>query len=57
MTKKKKMGRPKLPKGETKKIFSLRLDKHERKKIEEAAEKEGIAVTKWARKALLKAAE
>lgn len=58
MTKKKnKMGRPKLPKGEAKKIFSLRLSKHERKKIKDAADKVGRPVTKWAREALLKAAE
>jgi predicted HicB family RNase H-like nuclease len=58
MTKKKnKMGRPKLPKGEAKKIFSLRLSKHERDAIQEAAKKAGEKVTKWARKALLKAVE
>ena len=57
MTKKKnKMGRPKLPKGEAKKIFSLRLSGNERDKIKDAAKKDGERVTKWARKALLKAA-
>ncbi len=57
MTKKKKMGRPKLPKDEAKKIFSLRLSKHERDKIKDAAKRDGEKLTKWARKALLKAAE
>lgn len=57
MTKKKKMGRPKLPKGEDKKVFSLRLSKHERDKIKDAAEKAGEPLTKWARKTLLKAAD
>ena len=58
MTKKKnKMGRPKLPKGEAKKIFSMRLSKHERDAIKDAAKRDGEKVTKWARKALLKAAE
>ena len=55
--KKKKMGRPKLPKDEDKKVFSLRLSKHERKRIKEAAERDGRPVTKWAREALLKAAD
>lgn len=54
--KKKKIGRPKLPKDEAKKIFSLRLSKHERKQIKHAAEKSGRPVSKWAREALLKAA-
>jgi len=55
--KKKKMGRPKKPKGELKKLFSIRLDKHERKAVEDAAKKAGESPSKWARKALLKAAE
>jgi len=57
MTKKKKLGRPKLPKGEAKKIFSLRLSKPERDKIKQAAKLAGAPVTKWARKALLAAAD
>jgi hypothetical protein len=55
--KKNKMGRPKLPKGEAKKVFSMRFSKHERDKIKDAAKRAGEKVTKWARKVLLKAAE
>lgn len=55
--KKKKLGRPKLPKGEAKKIFSLRLSKPERDKIKDAAKRAKEPLTKWARKALLKAAD
>lgn len=58
MTKKKsKMGRPKLPKSDKRKVFSLRFSKHEREKIEHAAEKAGRPVTKWARETLLAAAD
>lgn len=57
MTKRKKIGRPKLPKGEGKKVFSIRLSKHERDKIKHAAGKAGEPLTKWARKALLAAAD
>jgi predicted HicB family RNase H-like nuclease len=55
--KKKKMGRPKLPKDEAKKVFSIRFSKRERDKINHAAKKAGEPVTKWARKALLAAAD
>jgi predicted HicB family RNase H-like nuclease len=56
MTEKKKIGRPKLPKGEAKKVFSLRFSKPEREQIKHAAKKAGEPVTKWAREALLRAA-
>jgi len=56
MTKTKKIGRPKLPKGEAKELFSLRLSKEDRKTIERAAKKAGSKVTKWARETLLSAA-
>jgi predicted HicB family RNase H-like nuclease len=56
MTEKKKLGRPKLPKGEAKKLFSFRLSKPERHQIEHAAKKAGVKVTKWARETLLQAA-
>jgi hypothetical protein len=56
MTTTKKIGRPKLPKGEAKTLFSLRLSKPERQKIEHAAKKAGVKVTKWARESLLTAA-
>ena len=54
---KKKIGRPKVSKDEAKKVFSLRLNKHDRDKIKDAAKRAGEPVTKWARKALLKAAD
>ena len=57
MTKRKKIGRPKLPKGEAKKVFSLRFSKHEREKIKAAAKKADRPITKWAREALLAAAD
>jgi hypothetical protein len=54
--KKAKMGRPKLPKDEKRKVFSLRVSKPEWQKIKDAAKKAGEAETRWARKALLAAA-
>jgi hypothetical protein len=53
--KKSKMGRPKLPKGEAKKVFSLRFSKPERERIKAAAKRAGEPVTKWARETLLAA--
>jgi len=55
--KKKKMGRPTLPKDEKRKVFSFRLSKPEREKVKAAAKRERQPVTKWAREALLKAAD
>ena len=55
MTKTKKIGRPKLPRGEAKDLFSLRLSKDERHRIEHAAKKAGVKVTTWARETLLAA--
>jgi hypothetical protein len=52
---KKKIGRPKLPKGEARSVFSLRFSQAERKKIETAAKKSGEPLTQWARNALLAA--
>jgi hypothetical protein len=54
--KKSKMGRPKLPKDEKRKVFSLRVSKQEWGMIKDAAEKAGEPETRWARKALLAAA-
>jgi hypothetical protein len=50
---KKKMGRPRLPQSEKKKVFSLRLSPEELKSIELKAEKAGQKVTEWARERLL----
>ncbi|MGA3172571.1 MAG: hypothetical protein ABSE62_16335 [Chthoniobacteraceae bacterium] len=55
--KKAKMGRPKLPKDEKRKVFSLRVSKPEWQKISDAAKKAGEPETRWARKALLAAAD
>ena len=55
MTKKKKMGRPKLPKNEARAVFSLRFSPIERKRIDEAAKRAGKRVTAWARESLLAA--
>ncbi len=51
------MGRPKLPKDEAKKTFSLRLSKHERDKIKSVAKRANEPLTKWAREALLATAD
>lgn len=56
MSKKSKMGRPKLPKGETKEVFSLRLTSGEREAVEVAAKKADLKATEWARNAMLSAA-
>jgi len=53
--KKAKMGRPKLPKDEKRRVFSLRLSKPEWEQIKHAAKKAGEPETRWARKALLAA--
>lgn len=53
---KKKIGRPSLPKNEKKRVFSLRLSAIELNAIERAALSVGEPVTTWARKALLSAA-
>jgi len=52
---KKKIGRPKLPKNEARKVFSLRFSAIERKRIEDAADKAKQPVTQWARETLLAA--
>lgn len=52
----KRMGRPKLPKGESKKVFTLRLSSDDLKTIEAAAKKAGVKVREWARDRLLSGA-
>lgn len=51
-----KAGRPKLPKNQVLKVFSVRLLKEERKSIDAAAKAVGEKSTQWARNQLLKAA-
>lgn len=53
---KKKIGRPKLPKGEAREVFALRLSPLEKKDIEAAAKKAKQPATQWAREVLLAAA-
>lgn len=48
-----KLGRPVLPKGQSKSVFALRLNDAERAAITKAAERAGKPVTQWAREALL----
>lgn len=52
-----KLGRPPLPKGETKAtIFSIRLSPEERAAIEAKATADGLKASEWARRILLEAA-
>ena len=54
MTKKKPArGRPKLPTGEARELFSLRITRKEREKIESAAKASGEKASRWARNYLL----
>lgn len=49
MSKPKKMGRPKLPKAEVRKVFPLRISDAERASYEKAAKSAGIATPAWMR--------
>lgn len=51
----KPLGRPPLPKGQTKQVFTFRLSGDEMKRVENAAAKENEKPREWARKTLLKA--
>ncbi len=57
LKKSKKMGRPPLPEGEARTVFSVRFSEKERKAVEKAAKKAEEPVTQWARKTLLAAAQ
>ena len=50
-----KRGRPKLPKGEKREVFALRLSPAERDAIERAAHVAGLGPSEWARKVLTEA--
>lgn len=51
------MGRPKLPKGESKDILiGARFSPDERRVVESAAKRDGLGKSEWIRKALLSAA-
>jgi hypothetical protein len=53
MSKKAKMGRPKLPKDERRGVFSVRFTPAERAAIDLAAKSAGMGPTEWARQKLL----
>lgn len=56
-TERPKGGRPRRDPGATSTMFSLRLTAYERKLIEDAAHRDGMAVSDWARRAMLIAAQ
>jgi predicted HicB family RNase H-like nuclease len=57
-TKKRKAGRPPLPKGEAKAVMTpVRLQEHERASFEQAAEKAGLSLSEWIRQTLRVAVE
>jgi hypothetical protein len=52
----KKMGRPRKPKGEAKEeTLTLRLTRAERRDADAAAVKAGLAISEWARRAVVAA--
>ena len=50
------MGRPPLPEGEARSVFSVRFSTSEKDAVKKAAQKAGEPVTQWARNTLLAAA-
>jgi hypothetical protein len=57
MLKKKKMGRPKLPKGEARAVFPLRLSSAERALYEASASAKGMSLPNWIRTTLTDASK
>ena len=55
--KKRKAGRPKLPKGEFRTVVSLRLTPGERKEYEDCAKRESESLSNWIRESLNRATE
>jgi predicted HicB family RNase H-like nuclease len=52
-TKKPKLGRPPLPKGEVReKITPIRLQENERLTFEKAAQRDGLSLSEWIRQTL-----
>jgi predicted HicB family RNase H-like nuclease len=51
------MGRPKLPDGEARKLFSIRLSEKEKAAFEKAAKAEKKSLSDWVRKTLTAASE
>ena len=56
-TKKRKAGRPSLPKGEVRKVTPIRLQDNERAMFEQAAQKAGLSLSEWIRQTLRLAVE
>jgi hypothetical protein len=52
--KKRKAGRPKLPKGEIKNVIAIRLTDTERRTYERQASKLGMGLSEWVRQAMTK---
>ncbi len=48
-----KRGRPKLPAGEKKQVFHVRLSPEERKLVEQAAKRAKARPSEWARRKLM----
>lgn len=55
--KKRKVGRPSLPKGEVKKVTPIRFPDKEKAIFEKAAAKAGISFSEWVRQCLRRAAD
>jgi hypothetical protein len=49
------LGRPPLPKGHVKNVFTIRLNEHERQMIEQAAKRAGLRMAEWGRSKMLEA--
>ena len=52
-----KIGRPKLPKGEVRSVYPLRLSDAEREQYEAKANAENLSLPKWMRKVLTQASK
>ena len=56
-TKKRKVGRPALPRGQAKAVMArIRLQENERAAFEKAAQKAGLSLSEWMRQAAWQAA-
>ncbi len=51
-TKKRSVGRPKLPKGKVRGIFAIRLSDEEREAYRKRAEERGMQLSEWIREML-----
>jgi hypothetical protein len=52
--KKRKVGRPKLPKGEVKNVIAIRLSDAERRTFEQEASQRGMRLSEWVRQTMTK---